>query len=73
MTGASQCTAYGAITAPAALCSPLAGCGLRSTFMKARTLRHAQTMWPPQTATQLTRLKLGSGIAPTTSSRLPHG
>eukprot|EP00959_Pyramimonas_sp_CCMP1952_P212171 4439819-Pyramimonas_sp.AAC.1 len=39
--------------------------------MKARTLWHAQAMWLPQTATQLTRLKLGSGIAPTTSSRLP--
>eukprot|EP00959_Pyramimonas_sp_CCMP1952_P135081 2826429-Pyramimonas_sp.AAC.1 len=30
-------------------------------------------MWLPQTATQLTRLKLGSGIAPATSSRLPRG
>eukprot|EP00959_Pyramimonas_sp_CCMP1952_P048546 1013523-Pyramimonas_sp.AAC.1 len=32
MTGASQRTAYGAITAPTALCSPESGRGLRSTF-----------------------------------------
>eukprot|EP00959_Pyramimonas_sp_CCMP1952_P304148 6365603-Pyramimonas_sp.AAC.1 len=30
-------------------------------------------MWLPQTAAQLTRLKLGSGIAPATSSRRPRG
>eukprot|EP00959_Pyramimonas_sp_CCMP1952_P163950 3428020-Pyramimonas_sp.AAC.1 len=71
--GASQCTAQGVITAPAKPDSPEGGCGLMSTFMKARTLRHTPAMWLPQTATQLTRLKLGCGIAPTTPSRLPHG
>eukprot|EP00959_Pyramimonas_sp_CCMP1952_P025518 535247-Pyramimonas_sp.AAC.1 len=45
MTGASQCTPYGAITAPTVLCSPDGGCGLRSTFMSARTLRHTPAMW----------------------------
>eukprot|EP00959_Pyramimonas_sp_CCMP1952_P034463 722512-Pyramimonas_sp.AAC.1 len=73
MTGASQCTAYGVIAAPTVLCSQEGGFGLRSTFMSARTLRHTPALWLPQTATQLTRLKLGSGIAPATSLRLPHG